>query len=140
MQTVLQRFQELMGEKSTFQFRVSNAMIWRENAEVASAHLLSTSGLAETFHLAGHKLLEKTIEDGMTSAIVNSQVHHLAVTPAGMRITIQVEVINVDHNHITFYAEAYDEVEKIAYAQFERVIVGLDILKRRAQEKTSRIT
>ncbi len=135
MQTVLNRFQSLLGQKARYQFRVSSTMTWRENPEVTSINLLSTSALFESFHRAGQELLEKILDKGMTSAIVSSQIDHLAVTPAGMQVTLQVEVVGVENNHVYFVGEAYDETEKIAVAQFERVIVGLDFLKRKALEK-----
>jgi predicted thioesterase len=66
-------------------------------------------------------------------------MEHLGVTPLSMRVTMKIKIEKVEGNHICFSFEAYDETEKIARGDIERVIVSPEYLKRKLEEKRNYI-
>jgi len=55
------------------------------------------------------------------------------------KVYIKLKVVYVKGNKIKFLAEVYDEVEKIAEAEFKKVIVNKKALKRKANEKSTKL-
>ncbi len=51
---------------------------------------------------------------------------HFAPTPAGMRLTIQGQVLEVEGRRVRFKVEAWDEVDKICEGTHERTIICPD--------------
>jgi fluoroacetyl-CoA thioesterase len=65
-------------------------------------------------------------------------MRHLAPTPAGSSVEIDVELTNVDGRRLTFRFEAYDDHEKIGEGEHERFVVRrskfVELLERKAAE------
>lgn len=60
---------------------------------------------------------------------------HFAPTPAGMRLTIQGEVLEVEGRRVRFKVQAWDEVDKICEGLHERRIICPDKFNARLAQK-----
>jgi predicted thioesterase len=125
----------LQGKEETMQFVVELDLIWRENSIVREMGVLSTHALfIKAFEMTDH-VLKKNIGYDIVAAVVSSNMENLGITPLSMRVTMKIKIEKVEGNHIYFVFEAYDEMEKIAGGEIERVIVSPEYLKRKLEEK-----
>ncbi|HOO32131.1 MAG TPA: hypothetical protein PK466_07975 [Thermotogota bacterium] len=125
----------LQGKEETMQFIVEEDLSWRENQIVRDMGVLSTHALfIKAFEMTDH-VLKKTIGHDIVAAVVSSDMEHLGITPMSMRVTMKIRIDKVEGNHVSFKFEAYDEMEKIACGDIERVIISPEYLKRKLKEK-----
>ena len=70
--------------------------------------------------------LKPHLDDGEGSLGVHIDVDHRAATPAGMEVTAEVEVTEVDDRKVSFKIAVRDEVEIISEGRHQRFIVDWD--------------
>jgi len=135
MAVVQNSYQFLEGKEETQQFRVQGDMLWDENDLVSDAEVLSSHFLITEAFKISNNLLSKGFGHEVIAAVVRADFRHLGITPLGSRVTVRTKVDSVAGNHITFSFDAYDEMEKIAAGEFERVILSKDYLMRKTESK-----
>ena len=79
--------------------------------------------------LAGH------LEAGEGSLGAHVDVSHLAATPPGMTVKVDVEVIEVQGRKIVFKVSAHDGMDLIGEGRHERVTVSWDRFNAKVAEK-----
>lgn len=62
-------------------------------------------------------------------------LRHLAATPAGMKVRAKAKLVEVKGRRLRFVVEAWDELEKIAEAEHERVVVDSSAFHQRIAAK-----
>ena len=90
--------------------------------------------------------MEKTCVDALRPYLTPGQrtvgthidVSHCAATPVGMRVTAQVELIEVDGRALKFRVRCHDEVDLIGEGLHRRAIIGFDKFLTRTQAKLVR--
>ncbi len=82
------------------------------------------------------QLLAPHLEAGEGSLGTNVNVSHLAATPPGMTVTVDVEVADVRGRKVVFNVRAHDGVDLIGEGQHERVVVAWDRFNAKVAEKT----
>ena len=70
--------------------------------------------------------LKPHLDDGEGSVGIHIDVDHQAATPAGMEVTAEVEVTEVDDRKVSFKIAVRDEVEIISEGRHQRFIVDWD--------------
>jgi fluoroacetyl-CoA thioesterase len=70
--------------------------------------------------------LKPHLDDDEGSLGVHIDVDHRAATPAGMEVTAEVEVTEVDDRKVSFKIAVRDEVEIISEGRHQRFIVDWD--------------
>ena len=65
-------------------------------------------------------------------------VSHLAATPPGMEVTVNVELIEVDGRRLVFTVEAHDGVDVISKGQHERFVINRERFDAKVAEKRKR--
>lgn len=81
------------------------------------------------------QLLARHLEAGEGSLGVHVDVSHLAATPAGMTVTVDVEVAAVDGNRVGFKVKAHDGIDLIGEGRHERFVVRRDRFDARVAAK-----
>jgi fluoroacetyl-CoA thioesterase len=82
--------------------------------------------------LAGH------LDEGEGSVGVHVDVSHDAATPAGMTVTVDAEVTEVDGRKVWFAVRAHDGVHQIGEGYHQRAIVDWEKFNKRNADKTSK--
>jgi fluoroacetyl-CoA thioesterase len=100
--------------------------------------VFSTPALVGLLESAAVKALGGNLPEGQTTVGMHIDVRHLAATPVGMQVRARAELVEVEGRKLTFWVEAWDEVEKIGEAQHERFIVNSQKFIARAEEKAAR--
>ncbi|WP_165974172.1 thioesterase family protein [Marinitoga lauensis] len=139
MEVIWKEIEDLVGKEYNFSFNVNDeSFLWSEKEEYKDFHLLSTTALLEEIFRASTELLEPLIPEHV-AVVSSAKINHIAPTPYGFKVFIKLKIVYVKENRIKFLAEVYDEMEKIAEAEFKRVIVNKKALKRKTNEKSSKL-
>ncbi len=87
---------------------------------------------------AAVRLIAAHLASGQATVGAHVSLRHLAATPPGMRVRARAALRAVDGRRLRFAVELFDEHEKIAEAEHDRVIVDLQrFLDRIAQKKSN---
>jgi fluoroacetyl-CoA thioesterase len=70
---------------------------------------------------------------GSVGAVVN--IRHLAATPIGFTVRTRAEVLEVEGRRVKFKVEAWDNLEKIAEGEHERLIIEMGRFIDRVEKK-----
>jgi fluoroacetyl-CoA thioesterase len=81
------------------------------------------------------QLLGEHLDQGEGSLGTHVDVSHLAATPPGMTVKVDVEVAEVDGRKITFKVSAHDGIDLIGEGRHERVVVAWDRFNAKVAEK-----
>lgn len=97
--------------------------------------VLGTPVLVALMERAAVEALTCHLPAGQTSVGSRIDVHHLAPTPAGMRVRARAELLEVAGRRLTFRIEAWDEEERVGEATHERFLVNIERFIAKARSK-----
>lgn len=113
--------------------------VTRENTAYAvgsgSLQVFSTPMTVALMEKAAANMVQKRLENGLTSVGVNISIDHISATPVGARVWAEACVEEVNGREVCFTVTAYDEAGVIAKGTHKRVTVKSDSFQRRANEK-----
>jgi fluoroacetyl-CoA thioesterase len=81
------------------------------------------------------QLMEPHLDVGEGSLGTHVDVSHLAATPPGMTVKVDVEVADVQGRKIVFKVSAHDGIDLIGEGRHERVVVAWDRFNAKVVEK-----
>jgi fluoroacetyl-CoA thioesterase len=85
------------------------------------------------------QLLAPHLDSGEGSLGTHVDVSHLAATPPGMTVTVDVECVAVTGQRVTFKVKAHDEVDLIGEGRHERFVVMWDKFNARLVAKAAKM-
>ncbi|KAF2956053.1 hotdog domain-containing protein [Marinitoga sp. 38H-ov] len=139
MEVIWGNLKKLEGKEFNYSFSVNDeSFLWSEKEEFKDFHLLATTALLEEIFRASTELLDPLIPEHV-SVVSSARIKHISPTPMGFKVYIKLKIVYVKDNKIKFFAEVFDEVEKVAEAEFKKIIVSKNVLKRRTNEKSTKI-
>jgi predicted thioesterase len=97
--------------------------------------VLSTPRLIQLLETAAVEAIREGLPPGQTSLGTLVRVRHLSATPPGMRVVAHALLKEVNKNRLLFLVDAYDEVEKVAEGEHERVIVPMEKFLQKVERK-----
>jgi fluoroacetyl-CoA thioesterase len=106
-----------------------------EKAGNKGVDVLSTPMLLQLVEEAAMACIGPSLEEGQVSLGTHIDLAHLAPTPVGLIIRIEVEVLKTDGKRVEFAFNAFDEREKIAEGTHERYITDRSKFLERLEEK-----
>ena len=81
------------------------------------------------------QLLNEHLDEGEGSLGTHVDVSHLAATPPGMTVTVDVEIVEVDGRRVEFKVSAHDGLDAIGEGRHERVVVLWNRFNAKVAEK-----
>ena len=99
------------------------------------ANVLSTPRLIQLLEAAAIKAIHEFIPTEKMSLGTKVKIKHLSPTPLGMKVTANAILKGVDKNRLFFLVDAFDEVEKVAEGEHERVLVSKDWFLQKVEKK-----
>ena len=100
-------------------------MVVKEEDLVSSlGHVLSTPRLIQLMEAAAIEAIKGYMSSGELSLGTRVSIQHLSATPLGMKVTAHALLKRVEKNRLFFLVDAYDEKEKIAEGEHERLVVS----------------
>ncbi len=100
-------------------------------------HVLSTPRLIQLMEEAALHAIADFLPTDQWSLGTRINIKHLAATPLGMRVTAHALLKEIQKNRLLFLIDAYDEREKVAEGEHERVLVSKDLFYQKIEKKKS---
>ena len=100
--------------------------------------VLSTPRLIQLLETAAIEAIRDHLSADQVSLGTAMRIRHLSATPLGMKVTANALLKGVENNRLFFLVDAYDEKEKVAEGEHERILVSKErflekVKKKRAQ-------
>jgi len=111
-------------------------MVVKEEDLVSSlGHVLSTPRLIQLMEAAAIEAIKGYMSSGELSLGTRVSIQHLSATPLGMKVTAHALLKRVEKNRLFFLVDAYDEKEKVAEGEHERLVVSKDWFVQKVAKK-----
>jgi len=111
-----------------------------EAPEIASMpKVFATGFMIVLMEWACVQLITPHLDAGEGSLGTHVDVSHLAATPPGFTVTVDVECTKVDGRKLAFHVRAHDGVDLIGEGRHERVVVAWDKFNARVAQKAEKV-
>jgi len=100
-----------------------------------SVDVLSTPRLIQLLEEAAINAIQDFLPSDQLSLGTRINMKHLSATPTGMKVTAHALLKQVEKSRLFFVVDAYDEKEKVAEGEHERILVPKDRFLARLQKK-----
>ena len=97
--------------------------------------VLSTPRLIQLLEAAAIEAIKEFIPDQQVSLGTRVNIRHLSATPLGMKVNAHALLQSVEQNRLLFMVSAYDQKEKVAEGEHERILVSLARFLQKLEEK-----
>ncbi|HXX34377.1 MAG TPA: hotdog domain-containing protein [Thermodesulfobacteriota bacterium] len=97
--------------------------------------VLSTPRLIQLLETAAIEAIRDYIPSDQVSLGTELRIKHLSATPLGMKVTANALLRGIEKNRLLFLVDAYDEKEKVAEGEHERVLVSRERFLQKVREK-----
>jgi len=97
--------------------------------------VLSTPRLVQLMEAAAIEAIQEFIPSDQLSLGTHVKIKHLSPTPLGMKVIAHAILKEVNKNRLIFLVDAYDEVEKVAEGEHERLLVSKEGFLQKVKKK-----
>ena len=97
--------------------------------------VLSTPRLIQLLEEAALAAIQEFIPPDQLSLGTEVRIKHLSPTPLGKKVVAHALLKEAEKNRLLFWVDAYDETEKVAEGEHERVLVSKERLFQRVEKK-----
>ena len=97
--------------------------------------VLSTPRLIQLLEMAAIEAIQEFIPPDQLSLGTLVRIKHLSPTPLGKKVTAHALLKEADNNRLLFLVEAYDEMEKVAEGEHERILVPKERFLQKVERK-----
>jgi predicted thioesterase len=99
--------------------------------------VLSTPRLVQLMEAAAIEAIRDYMSSDELSLGTQVNIRHLSATPLGMKVTAHALLKGIDKNRLFFLVDAFDEREKVAEGEHERILVSKErFLQKVAKKRT----
>jgi fluoroacetyl-CoA thioesterase len=125
----------LVGARGSFTLVVAPEHLASRFKDPTLPPVLATPVMILIMENAALNAIRGFLEPGESAVGTAVNVHHLAATPVGHRVTAEAEVIKAAGRQIEFRVSARDEIDEIGRGTHERMVVDLRRLEQRLAAK-----
>jgi predicted thioesterase len=104
----------------------------------SAIQVLSTPRLIQLMEAAAIEATKGYLSSGELSLGTRVNIQHLSATPLGMKVTAHALLKKVEKNRLFFLVDAFDEKEKVAEGEHERLLVSKDRFVQKVAKKRER--
>jgi len=101
--------------------------------------LYSTPSMVRDVEYTCLSLIEEHLDEGESSVGIHVAIDHLAATPLGQWVDVEVTVSEVDGRKVTLLANVHDAVEQVGRGQHVRFVIDVEKHRTRLQKKLSQL-
>jgi fluoroacetyl-CoA thioesterase len=113
--------------------------LYRESAEMGGMPaVFATAFMIGLMEWTCIQAIEAHLDDGEGSLGIAVDVSHVAATPAGLPVTVEVEVVEVAGRRVSFHVRAHDGVDLIGEGRHSRAVVEWARFERRVSAKAAK--
>jgi fluoroacetyl-CoA thioesterase len=100
--------------------------------------ILSTPSLIQLLEAAAIQAIQGYLPPDQLTLGTEVKVRHLSPTPLGMKVTAHALLKEVNKNRLLFVVDAYDETDKVAEGEHERILVSKERFLQKVNRKKRR--
>ena len=120
-----------------------SAMIVRDEDLVSklggvAVDVLSTPRLIQLLEEAAIEAIREFTPPDQLSLGTQVRIKHLSATPLGVKVTAHALLKEVNKNRLLFLVDAFDEKEKVAEGEHERILVSRERFLQKVESKRQR--
>ena len=104
-----------------------------------AARVYATPMLVRDIEMAARALLLEHLDPGEDSVGTRVEIDHLGATLAGMTVTLEVKVAEVDGRRVVFEVEGRDAIEPIVRGRHSRFVVDVAKTAQRLEAKLAKV-
>jgi predicted thioesterase len=97
--------------------------------------VLSTPRLIQLLETAAIEAIQGYMPSDQLSLGTQVKIKHLSPTPLGMKVTAHALLKEVDNNRLFFLVDAYDEKDKVAEGEHERILMSKERFIQKVEKK-----
>ncbi len=97
--------------------------------------VLSTPRLIQLLETAAIEAIRDHLPGDQVSLGTEVRIRHLSATPLGMKVTANALLKGVEKSRLLFLVDAYDEKEKVAEGEHERILVSTERFLQKVEKK-----
>jgi fluoroacetyl-CoA thioesterase len=97
--------------------------------------VLSTPRLIQLMEAAAIEAIKDYIPADQLSLGTQMRIKHLSPTPLGMKVIGHALLKGIDKNRLLFWVDAYDEKEKVAEGEHERILISKERFFQKVEKK-----
>jgi fluoroacetyl-CoA thioesterase len=97
--------------------------------------VLSTPRLIQLLETAAIEAIRDHMLGDQVSLGTEMRIRHLSATPLGMKVTANALLKGVEKNRLHFLVDAYDEKERVAEGDHERILVSKERFLQKVEKK-----
>jgi fluoroacetyl-CoA thioesterase len=97
--------------------------------------VLSTPRLIQLLETAAIEAIRDHMPGDQVSLGTEVRIRHLSATPLGMKVTANALLKGVEKSRLLFLVDAYDEKEKVAEGEHERILVSKERFLQKVEKK-----
>ena len=101
--------------------------------------LYSTPSMVRDVEYTCLRLIEDHLDEGESSVGIHVAIDHLAATPLGQWVEVEVTVSEVDGRKVTLLANVHDAVEQVGRGRHVRFVIDVEKHRTRLQKKLSQL-
>ena len=100
-----------------------------------SVEVLSTPRLIQLMEASAIEAIQRFLSPDEVSLGTQVRIKHLSPTPLGMKVTAHAILKEVGKDRLLFWIDAYDEKEKVAEGEHERILVSKERFLQKVEKK-----
>ena len=100
--------------------------------------VLSTPRLIQLLEAAAIRAIQEFLPSNQLTLGTQVKIKHLSPTPLGMKVTAHALLKEVDGQRLLFVVDAYDEINKVAEGEHERLVVSREGFIQKVNRKKGR--
>lgn len=101
--------------------------------------LYSTPSMVRDVEYTCLRLIQEHLDEGESSVGIHIALDHLAATPLGQWVDVEVTVSQVDGRKVTMLAKVRDAVEEVGRGEHVRFVIDVEKHRTRLQKKLERL-
>ncbi|MGH9319555.1 MAG: thioesterase family protein [Vicinamibacteria bacterium] len=101
--------------------------------------IYSTPSMLKDVEYAGLKLIQEHLEENESSVGMRIAVDHLAATPLGHWVEVEVWIVEVEGRKVSLAAEVRDALELVGRAEHARFVIDLGRHAERLKKKAAKL-
>ena len=99
----------------------------------------STPAMVSDVEYVAWRLLREHLDEGENTVGVQLHIEHLAPTPIGQQVTVEVQVTAIDGRRVTLDAVVRDALEVLGRARHTRFVIEVGWYRARLDDKRGRL-
>lgn len=101
--------------------------------------LYSTPSMVRDIEYTCLRLIQEHLDEGESSVGIHIEVDHLAATPLGQAVTVEVSVRAVDGRKVSLEASVRDAVEEVGRGRHTRFVIDVARHSEKVAEKLAKL-